>query len=163
KKYGPRNWSNAETLNLAIGQGANSQTVVNMAKFYSALATSGKAPRPEIAHLVPQQKQIYSLSPDLQVTLLNGLKAVTEVGGTAGLLSVLGVAMVYSAGQTDTPTAVASVYKSQILWLLIGFGFAYGVGRSSVRFIEWMTTPLYLLSIFLLGLTLVVGKGAGTA
>ena len=81
----------------------------------------------------------------------------------AGLLSLFGVAMVYSAGQTDTPTAVATVYKSQILWLLIGMGFAYAVGRSSVRFIEWMTTPLYLLSIFLLGLTLVIGKGAGTA
>src|SRR5258706_3902155 len=71
--------------------------------------------------------------------------------------------MVYSAGQTDTPTAVASVYKSQIVWLLIGMGFAYGVGRSSVRFIQWMTTPLYLLSVVLLGLTLVIGKGAGTA
>jgi len=53
----------------------------------------------------------------------------------AGILSLFGVAMVYSAGQTDTPTAVASVYKSQILWLLIGLGFAYAVGRSSVRFI----------------------------
>src|SRR5439155_1737013 len=65
----------------------------------------------------------------------------------AGILSVFGIAMVYSAGQTDTPTAVATVYKSQILWLLIGVGFAYAVGRSSVRFIEWMTTPLYLFSM----------------
>jgi len=81
----------------------------------------------------------------------------------AGLLSLFGVAMVYSAGQTDTPTAVATVYKSQIVWLLIGMGFAYAVGHSSVRFIEWISTPLYLLSIFLLGLTLVIGKGAGTA
>ena len=81
----------------------------------------------------------------------------------AGLLSLFGVAMVYSAGQTDTPTAVATVYKSQILWLLIGVGFAYAVGHSSVRFIEWMTTPLYALSVFLLALTLVIGKGAGTA
>jgi rod shape determining protein RodA len=81
----------------------------------------------------------------------------------AGLLSLFGVAMVYSAGQTDTPTAVATVYKSQIVWLLIGIGFAYAVGHSSVRFIEWITTPLYLLSIVLLGLTLVIGKGAGTA
>jgi rod shape determining protein RodA len=40
---------------------------------------------------------------------------------------------------------------------------AYAVGHSSVRFIEWMTTPLYAFSIFLLGLTLVIGKGAGTA
>ena len=81
----------------------------------------------------------------------------------AGTLSIFGVAMVYSAGQTDTPTAVASVYKSQAVWLLIGLGFAYSVSRSSVRFIEWMTVPLYWFSIFLLGLTLVIGSGAGTA
>lgn len=81
----------------------------------------------------------------------------------AGTLSIFGVAMVYSAGQTDTPTAVASVYKSQAVWLLIGLGFAYSVSRSSVRFIEWMTVPLYWFSIFLLALTLVIGRGAGTA
>jgi rod shape determining protein RodA len=82
---------------------------------------------------------------------------------TAGLLSLFGLAMVYSAGQTDTPTSVANVYKSQAVWLLIGVGFAYAVAQSSVRFIEWMTVPLYALSIFLLGLTLVIGTGAGTA
>jgi rod shape determining protein RodA len=82
---------------------------------------------------------------------------------TAGLLSLFGLAMVYSAGQTDTPTSVANVYKSQAVWLIIGVGFAYAVAQSSVRFIEWMTVPLYALSIFLLGLTLVIGTGAGTA
>jgi rod shape determining protein RodA len=81
----------------------------------------------------------------------------------ASLLSIFGVAMVYSAGQTDTPTFVASLYRSQIVWTLAGVLIAYGVTRSSVRFIEWMTVPLYLLSIVLLGLTLVIGKGAGTA
>ena len=81
----------------------------------------------------------------------------------AGLLSIFGLAIVYSAGQTDTPTAVANVYKSQAVWLLIGIGFAYGVGQSSVRFIEWMTVPLYVVSIILLALTLVIGTGAGTA
>ncbi len=79
------------------------------------------------------------------------------------LLSVFGVAMVYSAGQTDTPTAVERVYKSQMLWLLFGMTGAYGISRSSVRFIEWVTVPAYILSTLLLGLTLVVGKGAGTA
>lgn len=79
------------------------------------------------------------------------------------LLSVFGVAMVYSAGQTDTPTAVERVYKSQMLWLLFGMIGAYGISRSSVRFIEWVTVPAYILSTLLLGLTLVVGKGAGTA
>ena len=81
----------------------------------------------------------------------------------ATLLSLFGLAMVYSAGQTDTPTAVANVYKSQAVWLLIGMGFAYAVGQSSVRFIEWMTVPLYIFSILLLVLTLVIGTGAGTA
>lgn len=82
---------------------------------------------------------------------------------TALLLSMLGVAMVYSAGQTDTPTAVMKVYKSQALWLMFGMLGAYGISRSSVRFIEWVTVPAYWLSIALLALTLVVGKGAGTA
>ncbi len=81
----------------------------------------------------------------------------------ASLLSLFGLAIVYSAGQTDTPTAVANVYKSQAVWLLIGLGFAYAVGQSSVRFIEWMTVPLYTLSIVLLALTLIIGTGAGTA
>ena len=82
---------------------------------------------------------------------------------TALLLSVFGVAMVYSAGQTDTPTAVARVYKSQLLWLVIGMVGAYGISRSSVRFIEWVTIPAYLLSTLLLAATLVIGAGAGTA
>ena len=81
----------------------------------------------------------------------------------ASLLSIFGVAMVYSAGQTDTPTFVAGLYRSQIVWTLAGVFIAYCVTRSSVRFIEWMTVPLYAFSTFLLGLTLVIGKGAGTA
>ena len=83
---------------------------------------------------------------------------------TALLLSIFGVAMVYSAGQTDTPTAVARVYKSQLVWLAIGIVGAYGISRSSVRFIEWLTLPAYILSVALLALTLVgLGAGAGTA
>ncbi|MEA2762022.1 MAG: penicillin-binding protein 2 [Gemmatimonadaceae bacterium] len=98
KKYG-RNWSNAETLNLAIGQGANSQTVVNMAKFYTALATQGQEARPEIAHLVPQRKQIYNLSQQQDSVLLEGLKAVLEAGGTAGASAIQGLTL---AGKTGT-------------------------------------------------------------
>ena len=99
KKFGPRNWSNAETLNLAIGQGANSQTVVNMAKLYTALATGGKAARPEIAHLVPQRKQVFSLTAVQDSILLEGLKAVLEAGGTAGASAIQGLTL---AGKTGT-------------------------------------------------------------
>jgi penicillin-binding protein 2 len=99
KKYGPRGWSNAETLNLAIGQGANSQTVVNMAKLYSAFATKGQAPRPEIAHLVPQRKQVFSLTSVQDSVVLEGLKAVLEAGGTAGASAIQGLTL---AGKTGT-------------------------------------------------------------
>jgi penicillin-binding protein 2 len=103
KKYGPRNWSNAETLNLAIGQGANSQTVVNMAKLYTGLAKGGTASRPEIAHLVPQQKTIYKISPELQSVLLDGLKAVTEQGGTAAASAIVGAQLAGKTGTAQNP------------------------------------------------------------
>jgi penicillin-binding protein 2 len=99
KKYGPRGWSNAETLNLAIGQGANSQTVVNMAKLYSAFAAKGMAPRPEIAHLVPQRKQVFTLTSLQDSVVLEGLKAVLEAGGTAGASAIQGLTL---AGKTGT-------------------------------------------------------------
>jgi penicillin-binding protein 2 len=99
KKYGVRGWSNAETLNLAIGQGSNSQTVVNMAKLYSAFATKGLAPRPEIAHLVPQRKQVFQLSEIQDSVVLEGLKAVLKAGGTAGASAIQGLTL---AGKTGT-------------------------------------------------------------
>jgi penicillin-binding protein 2 len=99
RKYGPRGWSNASTLNLAIGQGENSQTVVNMAKLYSAFASKGQAPRPEIAHLVPQRKQVFNLSRVQDSVVLEGLKAVLEAGGTAGASAIQGLTL---AGKTGT-------------------------------------------------------------
>ena len=41
------------TLNLAIGQGENAQTILNMARFYSALATDGHAAKPEVVRQTP--------------------------------------------------------------------------------------------------------------
>jgi penicillin-binding protein 2 len=99
KRYGPRRWSYAVTLNLAIGQGENSQTVVNMAKLYSTFAAKGQQPRPEIAHLVPQRKQIYRLTAEQDAGVLEGLKAVLEGGGTAAGSRIEGLTL---AGKTGT-------------------------------------------------------------
>jgi rod shape determining protein RodA len=82
---------------------------------------------------------------------------------TALLLSLFGVAIVYSAGQTDIPTFVAPLWKSQALWLAIAVGCAWAIGSSSVRLIEWATWPAYLLTLALLAVLLVIGKGGGTA
>jgi rod shape determining protein RodA len=78
-------------------------------------------------------------------------------------LSAFGVAMVYSAGQTDIQTPVALLYRSQIGWVLLAVAGAYVVSRASVRLVEWVTWPAYLFTIFLLVLTWVFGSGAGTA
>ncbi len=83
---------------------------------------------------------------------------------SALLLSAYGLAMVYSAGQTDVKTAVAGVYKSQAVWIVLGIGAAFAVSRASVRLIEWMTVPLYGFTILLLTALLVgLGSGGGSA
>lgn len=49
RRYGSRGWSEGVTLNLAIGQGENDQTLLRQALFYSALATGE---RPVVPHLM---------------------------------------------------------------------------------------------------------------
>ena len=80
-------------------------------------------------------------------------------------LSAFGVAMVYSAGQTDVETYVAGLWKSQIVWLVLGVSVAYVLSRSSVRLIEWLTPAAYIFTVLLLVAVLIpgLGSGAGTA
>lgn len=80
------------------------------------------------------------------------------------LLSLYGIAMVYSAGQTDVPIAVvAGAWKRQLIWFGLSLPAAYLVSRSSLRLIEWMSWPAYVMGCVLLVVTLLFGSGAGTA
>jgi rod shape determining protein RodA len=80
------------------------------------------------------------------------------------LLSVYGIAIVYSAGQTDIATSVGRAWRSQIMWFTLALGVAYAASRCSVRLIEWLTWPAYWLSLAMLLLLVVgLGTGAGTA
>jgi rod shape determining protein RodA len=79
------------------------------------------------------------------------------------LLSIYGLAIVYSAGQTDIPTVALRAWKRQLVWLLLGIGGAYMISRASVRMLEWLTVPLYALTIVLLFALLFIGTGGGTA
>lgn len=73
-----------EALNLAIGQGPNSQTPLKMAQFYVALARDGSAPPPRIAQGVPVgDGWELNLAPDHIAALREGLRMVTAPGGTA--------------------------------------------------------------------------------
>ena len=80
------------------------------------------------------------------------------------LLSLYGIAMVYSAGQVDVGTTyVTGAWLRQGAWFLLAVGMALFVSRGSARFIEWVAWPAYLLTLVLLIVTLVFGSGAGTA
>ena len=80
------------------------------------------------------------------------------------LLSAYGIAIVYSAGQTDFPVAyIVGAWKRQLGWFALSLVAAYALFRASVRLVDWMTVPLYWLGIALLVVTLVFGSGAGTA
>jgi rod shape determining protein RodA len=83
------------------------------------------------------------------------------------MLSLFGIAMVYSAGQTDPAvrSVAANVWRSQIIWFGLGLGAAFVVSRLTVRALEWLATPMYVLSVLLLVVLLVpgFGGGAGTA
>ncbi|MCU0648139.1 MAG: rod shape-determining protein RodA [Gemmatimonadaceae bacterium] len=79
-------------------------------------------------------------------------------------LSLFGVAMVYSAGQTDVSVGyVATAYRRQAAWLVAALIAAYVISRSPVRLIEWSATPMYIVAVILLVLVMLFGSGAGTA
>ena len=80
------------------------------------------------------------------------------------LLAIMGVVILYSAGQTDVPNfAAAGAWRRQLFWMAAGVVAAAVAFRISPRMLEWLALPLYILALLLLGLTLVIGGGAGTA
>src|SRR2546423_1840623 len=78
-------------------------------------------------------------------------------------LALYGLATLYSAGQTDVPTFVATIWRRQVVWLGLGLIVAVLTFRTSPRMLEWATPFVYAIALFLLLLTLVIGTGAGTA
>jgi len=80
-----------------------------------------------------------------------------------GALALYGLATLYSAGQTDVPTFVATIWQRQLLWLGLCLVVAAITFRTSPRMLEWATPYVYGIALFLLLLTLFIGTGAGTA
>jgi len=82
---------------------------------------------------------------------------------TVVLLIAYGLLVLYSAGQTDVPSAAAGVWRRQLVWLGAGAFMAVVAFRISPRILEWLAPLAYAGAIVLLLLVLVVGTGAGTA
>jgi rod shape determining protein RodA len=79
-------------------------------------------------------------------------------------MSLLGVAMVYSAGQLDVPDrGLASLWQAQLTWLGISVAALFLVMRVPVRWLEWLAAPTYFLMVGVLIATLAIGTGQGTA
>ncbi len=86
----------------------------------------------------------------------DGLVLALAVG-----LSVFGVAMIYSSGELEIPSAVTGIWRKQAIWLAISLvAFAVAV-RIEMRWIEWMTPAVYVVAIAGLVTVLVVGQGTG--
>jgi len=99
RRYGKGGWSQAVVLNLAIGQGENDQTVANMGRFYTALATDGSAAKPQIVRRAPERTKIFSLTDRQMAGVRAALAGVVEQGGTAASAAIEGMKL---AGKTGT-------------------------------------------------------------
>jgi rod shape determining protein RodA len=83
--------------------------------------------------------------------------------GAVTALAVYGLATLYSAGQTEVPTFVATIWHRQLVWLTLGGVIVFLMFRTSPRMLEWATPFVYAIAVFFLALTLLFGTGAGTA
>lgn len=80
------------------------------------------------------------------------------------LMSLFGIAMVYSAGVVNDPTPTTwPWWIRQVGWFTISVAAFSTLVRVPLRWIEWAAVPAYVLAVVLLAATLVVGSGAGTA
>jgi len=82
--YGPRRWTSAVTLNLAIGQGENAQTLVNMVRFYQMLASDGRARPPYIVRPVASPGATLALTSEQLAGLRQAMINVVERGTARG-------------------------------------------------------------------------------
>jgi penicillin-binding protein 2 len=118
RRYG-KGWSQSNVLSMAIGQGDNSQTILNMARFYTALATDGTAVKPEIVRGKPDRAQIMKLTPQQLDQVRGALVGVVE-GGTASASAIKGVQLAGKTGTAQTGTLDAAGKELNHAWF-VGF------------------------------------------
>ncbi|MEO7520288.1 MAG: penicillin-binding protein 2, partial [Gemmatimonas sp.] len=102
KKYGARGWSTSVVLSLSIGQADNAQTPLNMAKFYTALATDGAAATPQIVAHAADRMQVLNLDPDKLEALREALADVVSRGTAAGA-QIQGLTIAGKTGTAQNP------------------------------------------------------------
>jgi len=119
RRYGRSGWTQSVTLNLAIGQGENAQTILNMARFYTALATDGTESRPEVARLAPDRKRLFQLNREQFAQLRLALANVVE-SGTAQRAKMTGVVLAGKTGTAQSRKFAANGKELNFSWF-VGF------------------------------------------
>jgi penicillin-binding protein 2 len=101
--YGPRHWSApGTTLNFSIGQGENTQTLINMVKFYQGLAGSGATVTPYIVKPASARPRSLGLTARELDGLRRALIAVVE-RGTASANRRADLAVAGKTGTAQNP------------------------------------------------------------
>ena len=79
--------------------------------------------------------------------------------GVIILVSGLGIAMIYSAGQVEVRSVATGIWVRQLTWLGVAAIAFVVMSRMSLRFLEWLAPWLYGVSLALLLLVLGIGTG----
>jgi penicillin-binding protein 2 len=102
KRFGKGKWTRTLVLNQAIGQGDNDQTILSMARFYTAFASpDGYAVEPRIVAngQAPKREQLLHLTPKQTAVVREALTEVLTERGTANSARLPDVV---AAGKTGT-------------------------------------------------------------
>jgi penicillin-binding protein 2 len=96
--YGRGRWTQSVALNLAIGQGENAQTPINMVRFYATLANGGHVVHPHILAATYAPTASVDLPDSTFLQIRNALIAVVERGTARSVR----LATLRLAGKTGT-------------------------------------------------------------
>jgi penicillin-binding protein 2 len=96
--YGRGHWTSAVALNLAIGQGENAQTLMNMVRFYAAIANGGHLVTPHIVDGPEPPRNDLAVPESTFAQMRLALIAVVEQGTARGSR----LASIRLAGKTGT-------------------------------------------------------------
>jgi penicillin-binding protein 2 len=98
RTYGKAGWTRAVAINLAIGQGEDAQTLINMVRFYAALANGGYVPQPHVLAGVPARGTTVPLPDSVFAEIRHALLMVVEQGTGRGIR----LENLHIAGKTGT-------------------------------------------------------------
>jgi penicillin-binding protein 2 len=114
---GVSTWGNGETLNLSIGQGRHTETLINMVSFYAALAGDGIKRAPHIvAGRESKVTRDLDLTPDQLADLRTAMVDVVNSGtATGNLASEVGLKDFQIAGKTGSAEVTG---QKQLGWFV---------------------------------------------